>query len=155
MEYSANCGCNFLSGNWQYWDNLRGPPPVSFLFRFVLVSSYIRSCLTVLCVGSFRFATQLASPAATDRLPGWGFSGCELLFRGYLHGRENCSEEAEAWGNLDNHGSFGGTCLLLLQIGGHGRNMRSSVIARAVGWEVLIQFPSRRTRASNLVSHFC
>lgn len=73
MEYSANCGGNFCP--------VIGSTGVIFvdihlsLSCFVLVSSYLRPCLTVLCVGSFGFATELASPAATDRLPGWGFSG--------------------------------------------------------------------------------
>jgi hypothetical protein len=169
-----------------------------------LVSWYLRSCLTVLCVGSFWFATQLASPAATDRLPGWGFWGCEKLFRGFLHGKETCSEEAFhnvlyrfqhlngvrvrlLWTKLlcsisgpswpvigwtltlplplpyirrlvyqhtDNRKRFSETCRLPLQVESHGRNMRISVISHAVVWEVLMQFRSRNTRASNLVFLF-
>jgi len=157
VGYSANRGCNFcplIGSTGKLFADQHLSVFCFVLFCFVLISSYVRSCLTVLCVGSFRFATQLASPAATDRLPGWGFSGCETLFRGFLRGKENCSEEAEAWGYLDSHRRYGGTCRLSLQVGGHGRNMRSSVIAHAVVWEVMMQFPSRKTLVSNLVSYF-
>ena len=130
MEYSANCGGNFcpaIGSNGVIFADLH-----LALFCFVLVSSYLRSCLTVLCVSSFCFATLLASPAATYRLPGWGCSGCETLFRSVLRGKENCSEEAEAWGNTDSHRRFGGTCDLRLQVEGHGSNMRIAVISHAV-----------------------
>ena len=150
MEYSANCGGNFCPAIGS--TGVISADHHLSLFCFVLVGSYLRSCLTVLCVGSFRFATQLASPAATDGFPCWGFSGCVKLFRGFLHGKENWLEEAEAGGNLD---SFGETCVFRLHVEGRGRNVGSlQWFVPKVDWEVLMQFRSRKTRASNLVSHF-
>jgi hypothetical protein len=104
-------------------------------------------------VGSFRFATQLASPAATDRLPGWGYRDVKSYFVVSSMERKTVQRRLKREEILS-HRRFGGTCRHPLHVESHGRNMRISIISHALVWEVLMLFRSRRTRASNLVSRF-
>ena len=95
MEYSANCGGSFCPAIGST-GVISADHHLSLRFCFVLVSSCLRLCLTVLWVGSFRCASQLLRLRPQKRLQVGGLSGCETLFLGFHHGKENCSEEAEA-----------------------------------------------------------